>query len=125
MIRLLILKMIKLLDMSLVLMRNGEHYSESQALMEEKLLMAEFNFISFKEEGSKCFKVMLVHLGKLIFTTKLINLKFSAMLKEKLEKRLQMSTSHKFLHHHKDSKNSKKLHQSYMTQKLLLTSLLP
>lgn len=104
------------------LMRNGVLFSEFQHLMEERLSMEKFNFTSSKAEDIKCYKVMLVLLVKPIFITKVINLIFSALFKEKLVKKTQQFILLKFLPHHKVSKNSKRTHQLTMILNSQLTS---
>lgn len=124
-IELVILKKIKLSDMYQVQMRNGGHYSVSQALMEERLLMDISNFILSKMQDNNFSKVMPVHLAKLIFTIKVINQISSVSLKEKLTKKIQQFISPKFQLHHKVFKNSKRILLLTMILKPLMTSLSP
>lgn len=117
-----ILKMIKLLGMFLVLMRNGVLYSVFQVQMEVRLSMATSNSILFKEQDNNFWKVTLVLSAKHSSTMKLINQTSSVSLREKQIRKIQQSILLKSQHHHKESKNSKRTLQLTMILKLLMIS---
>lgn len=118
----LILKMIKLSDMFLVLMRNGVPCLVFPAQMEEKPSMAVSSFISLKVGNNNFWKVMLVLLEEPISIMKLINPTSSALLKEKPMRKTPPFILLKFLLHHKVFKNSKNPQQLSMTVKLQMIS---
>ena len=83
-----------------------------------------FNYVWYKDLNSNFFKVMHVHLEKFYYIMRLNIQMFYALFKEKLDRLNQLFILLRSQLLHKDFKNIKKAHKSYMMLQLQEISLL-
>ena len=98
-------KRVKLLDMLLLLIKNGERLLAFRLLFKVRLLMEIFSYISLRWNANNFLNLMFAHSLNYISITKLTNPPYSVTSKTNPTRISQPSSSSKYHSLHKDSTN--------------------